>query len=610
MKRRMAGALLGAALGCQQAPIADGCLAIDAPLTPTGVDARFQVTVRLTCAGIPRGRVSWRQVDGPPLRELVTSDGGFRLTARAAALRDLIPEPLPWGVIPLSPRTRGEVTLRATWSDGRRTVSRDVRIAAAARSRGLPNLSLGTRVYLGGDGWQVRARPRGSVATLANGAGFASFEPDTAGDFELADDADRTLALRAGRYDETPLDCGRAGCHAAIVEASRDSPMTNVLARGLARIPGQPSPAFGAGYPGCAVACHATGEPGARDGGFTHVAEELGVAHVSGTWHELPRPLRRLGGVGCLACHGPAALPPPSDRANILRAGVCAVCHDAPPRYGHVLAWQGSRMARADRDTQTRTDARCARCHTTSGFLSALSDKPDRESSATRPSDGPAGITCAACHAVHDHGASASPPAGLLRAPSPPALLADVAAAGRSAVCLGCHTPDEDEPRPSATAAALFFGRGGLNPDDGAPLPGAVTHAGVANGCVGCHRTGPADLEHGGGHRFAAGPATCRPCHAGPLPPSDIAERARRLWNRWRSLEQGGSADERPAHADDRPVHAGDARPDRRTRRGRVAWNILLVLEDPAAAAHNAPYARALLAAAERALTSPAGSSQ
>jgi hypothetical protein len=213
------------------------------------------------------------------------------------------------------------------------------------------------------------------------------------------------------------------------------------------------------------------------------------------------------------------------------------------------------------------------------------------------PSQGPGtdAITCAACHAVHDHGARSPAPAALLRAPPPPALLAGAAASGRSAVCLGCHTPDRDEPRPSATAAALFYGRGGLDPASGAPLSGAVTHARVAEGCVGCHRSGPAAVERGAGHRFATAPSTCASCHTQPAPASDVVERARRLWASWRGPDAGG------------PPHAGDARLDRRTPRGRAAWNVLLVLEDPAAGIHNAPYARTLLAAAERALAAPAG---
>jgi hypothetical protein len=173
-------------------------------------------------------------------------------------------------------------------------------------------------------------------------------------------------------------------------------------------------------------------------------------------------------------------------------------------------------------------------------------------------------------------------------------LLAGIAPPGRSAVCLACHAPDPDEPRPSATAAAIFFGRGGIDPVSGAPLQGAFTHARVADACVGCHRNGPTTLERGAGHRFAAAPSACRSCHAQVPPASDVAERARRLWQVWRGHDTATG-----------PPHAGNARPDRRTPRGRAAWNVLLVLEDPAAAAHNAPYARALLAAAEPALATP-----
>jgi hypothetical protein len=176
-------------------------------------------------------------------------------------------------------------------------------------------------------------------------------------------------------------------------------------------------------------------------------------------------------------------------------------------------------------------------------------------------------------------------------------LLAGVATPDRSAVCLACHTPDADEPRPSATAAAIFFGRGGIDPASGASVPGAVTHAGVTDACLGCHRNGSAAVERGAGHQFATAPSTCRPCHAQLPPPSDLTTRARTLWRLWRGTDTAAG-----------PPHAGNARPDRRTPRGRAAWNVLLVLEDPAAAAHNAPYARALLAAAERALAaSPAG---
>ena len=91
--------------------------------------------------------------------------------------------------------------------------------------------------------------------------------------------------------------------------------------------------------PECAVACHTTGEPGTNDGGFSHVFESSVSPRFRTISAELPRALRRLGGVGCLACHGPARVPPDSARWAVLRSDVCATCHDAPPRYGHVAAF-------------------------------------------------------------------------------------------------------------------------------------------------------------------------------------------------------------------------------------------------------------------------------
>jgi len=50
-------------------------------------------------------------------------------------------------------------------------------------------------------------------------------------------------------------------------------------------------------------------------------------------------------------------------------------------------------------------------------------------------------------------------------------------------------------------------------------------------------------------------------------------------------------------------LHAEKPALDRTTALGRAAWDVAMVLEDPAADAHNAAYARALLDAADRAVT-------
>ncbi|HXU04212.1 MAG TPA: hypothetical protein VN903_24800 [Polyangia bacterium] len=607
-----AGVLAAAALACRKhepaPPVeARACLIIDTPPAPVGFDAPFSITARLTC-GLAGGSVAWRQIEGPPVRERAPAHDGFSVTARMPPLADATGGPIPWGVVPLSPRTRGEIVLRATWSDDHgRTQTTDARVAAADRSRGLPNTPVGVRVYLGGAGWHVTARPADSHATLDVGDGATSLLPDVSGDWRLADGGGRALALRAGRYDETPLDCGRAGCHPAITDAVAVSPMTTVLARLMDRRPQ-------ADYPSCALACHATGEPGAHDGGFAHAVSELGAAgDLNRRWNELPRDLHRLGGVGCLACHGPGAIPEASARWAVLRTDLCATCHDAPPRYGHVVAWSQTRMARADRDPSTRERALCVPCHTTWGFLATINRgtlsgfpnppamlrgeqsspaphaiaTPERKPVDRRPPEdvGPVGITCSACHAVHDP----RQPRGttrLLRATPKPALLAEAASAAEvpNSVCLPCHTPDPLDETPSASTAALVFGRGGLDPVTGKPLMGAAPQAAVPGGCVGCHRSGPENVERGAGHAFRAPRA---------LPSNDIRARAENLWRALRGSEYEG-----PAHAG----RAGAITADRRTPRGRAIWNLLLVLEDRAADAHNAPYARALLDAAEAVL--------
>jgi hypothetical protein len=596
-------ALAGVSACRRVAPSCPGgaLIALDAPAAPVGFGASFPVVAKPLCAVATAGTVSWRRVSGAGPADL--PETGFAVRASTPSLAEALGGPAPWGVIPLSPRTRGEVVLEALWSDGKGVEERhEVRVAAAPRARGLASTPVGTRVYLGplASTWRLDAGPAKSAAVVEATAGAPSLVPDVAGDYRLVDGAGRALTLRAARYDETPLDCARAGCHPSEAKAAEASRMTSVLARGLAPLSvveknvrgGGALATFGAGYPGCALACHATGEPGVSDGGFSHVQAELGGSALGARpWDEVPRALRRLGGVGCLACHGPGALPETSARWAILRTDVCATCHDAPPRYGHVVAWRGNAMSRADRDART-TQGACARCHTTWGFLARAERRPPVEV-------GTVGITCAACHAPHAPGAGARAPS-LLRAPPSPTLLAAAAlsdSARASAVCLPCHTPEAGEASPSASAAALWLGRGGLEPSTGAPLEGPRPHGAVARGCVGCHRTGPPELQRGAAHAFAARREDCASCHAGGVPPDDVRARARAAWQLARA-RLGGDADAGPRHANGQRL-------DLATPLGRAAWDVALVLEDPAAAAHNAPYARLLLSAAEKTFNPP-----
>ncbi|HVZ71010.1 MAG TPA: cytochrome c3 family protein [Polyangia bacterium] len=540
---------------------------LDAPAAPVGFDASFTIAATPVCSAANAGTITWTQLSGPRARDVSPTADGLSLHARTPSLPDALGAPAPWGVVPFSPRTRAELVFEATWRDGRGHEERhEARVAAAPRSRGLASTAVGTRIFLGpfGAAWRLESRPPNATATLVEQSGLASLAPDVTGDWRVVDGAGRALTLRTARYDETPLDCARSGCHPAESRAVAASPMTTVLARGIvpaAQTAGAPA-TFGAAYPDCALACHATGEPGCADGGFTDVMTSLGLASLGArAWADVPRPLRRLGGVGCLACHGPGALPETSARWAILRTDVCATCHDAPPRYGHVAAWRSTSMARADRDPRTRAGT-CARCHTTAGVLASNAHR------LSPPQIEPMGLTCVACHMPHDPGSG-------------------MAVAARSAVCFGCHSPGAGEPV-TASAAPLWLGRGGVEPATGAPLTGAAPHSRVEGGCVGCHRAGPSDLQRGAEHAFVARRDDCGRCHA-PKPDDDVRARALALWARTQPRDVGAG-----------PPHASSSRFDLATPRGRAAWDLALVVEDPAADAHNAPYARQLLAAAEK----------
>jgi hypothetical protein len=584
-----------------------------APQHPSdvGYGARFAVEAVPGCSEAAEGVLAWRQIAGPAVRDAHTDARGLRFEARLASASDLALEVPTWGIVPVSPRTSAEVVIEAEWrpthAGAAGIVRRRLRLAAASRSRGLPTIALDSGVLLAGSGWSVTTSPPGAAAALHQSGGLAQLIPDVPGRWVLQDATGRPLSIRAGRYDDTPLDCGRSGCHAAIADAAARSAMTFAL-RSRVEAAGTSAEVK------CALACHATGELGTCDGGFTDVARELhGSGLGAGDWAAVPRALRRLGGVTCLACHGPGAIPEASARWAILRADVCATCHDAPPTYGHVAAWRSSRMARADADLRARSDGACAQCHTTSGFLAAA--RAEDGTSSVRPARGreldprsapseagPIGIACAACHAVHDEpsahdGASAG---ALVREVRLPAALDGVSIAPASRVCVPCHAPDNAS-SPSASAAAIWAGRAGVDPDTGTMLVSTSVHSGVARGCLGCHRAGPAGIDRGAGHAFAPDLGICAACHAGAVPDGAAIERAiqRDAGVLFAKLVELGAVGRAAAPARGGPRHAAGVHLGS-DRLGRAAYDVMLVLEDPAAAVHNAPYAHALLEAARK----------
>jgi hypothetical protein len=554
---------------------------ITGPSEDVGYDAPFELALRTLCgeAGGPRGTVLW-ETHGAPLRAVSTLDQGYRVSARTESAPRRIAEARLGDIVPISPNERGLTTLTARWTGADGSVSqRTVTVSAAPRSRGLPNVALGDRTLFGGKGFRIVARPPASQAEPSSFGSLTSIVPDARGLWELASGETR-VRLLVGSYDSVPLDCGRAECHAAATHAAENSPMTAAF-KHLLDGPGATNALA------CAVGCHTTGEPGRADGGFSHALHELSQdAGDLPSWDQLPRALRRTGGVGCLACHGPGQLPEASARRAIVRTAVCAYCHDAPPRYGHVKAWQTSAMAESDRDPLTRASSQCARCHTTWGFLDALEGRiigtrmPPAE-------ERPQGIACAACHAVHDDSAVAG---GLLRRVPIASTFADLpdSALERSSACIYCHAPSEGS---SPSSSIIWAGRGALDPISQLPLIGPAPHASVPGGCVGCHRAPADDNAHGRGHDFRARRDGCRNCHAERKTSERLLDRARELLTR----AGFGPHSELPAHSRARPATSP---------RERAIELVRLVLEDRGASVHNPRYAEFLLDRAASVLNS------
>jgi hypothetical protein len=299
----------------------------------------------------------------------------------------------------------------------------------------------------------------------------------------------------------------------------------------------------------------------------------------------MPHALQRLGGVRCTSCHGPGAIPEPAGRARILRASVCATCHDAPPAYTHVDEWSHSAMARADRDAEARHTPACARCHTTGGFLDHAGVRR-RDDLSHDPDDAVVGIACAACHAPH----GAHEGEALVRQVDENADLAPGTAA--RSVCGACHSPGAEDRIPSASSAPIVAGRIHL-PDalGGGEERGAAPHAALPGGCTACHGAS-GDGSTAVDHRFQVDTAVCAKCHsAGVQTAGDgVVQRARALLDAVgkRCRVEGDVAHAHP----DALATCGLSRDE-----ARRLYLTALVAGDGGAAVHNPAFAERLLSA-------------
>ncbi|MBI5500747.1 MAG: hypothetical protein HY907_10935 [Deltaproteobacteria bacterium] len=485
-----------------------------------GTDVELRASLRCP----PPGPVSWRweQLEGPPAEPpgaAATPAAGpapagpaFRFRTARLAARTSRPD-----VLALAPPQAGRYLFRVTALGGDRVLRAEAEVTAASLASGLLSVPVDTYAYVdSGAGrppgsWRVAKRPEGSnahaeaVPTADGGAGVARARFDRVGLYELVDDRGGTrLLFEAGPWDTVPQDCDRPECHPREELLWQTTPHARALDD---RLDGPTPEPFG---PRC-LPCHVVGwDPGAAAAGFDDVATETDT-FVGDDWPggaaTLPRDLRRLANVWCIACHGSGRLPEHGKRPMVVRAGVCAQCHDAPPRYTRVAEWRLSRMSHPVADPALLAEP-CAGCHTAQGAVSRMRGRLARPVDAALAEP----VTCAVCHVAHTEDQE------LLRQRGTAAATSGVLfEAGRAAVCLGCHQAGErtgDEASrarrlPEAPQTEVLFGTGAYG------AAGRPHHL-SPDLCVDCHMARCADCHtdaerHRGGHTFRA------------MPPADAA---------------------------------------------------------------------------------------
>lgn len=548
------GIVLGLALALPS-PAAALILTTSGPVHQAGYDRDVTLTARVSGEG--EASFSWRQVEGPEVA--LTGADSDTLSFRTKPLLALVPEPRHTGVVAIPASGVGRYVFEVTATRGDETARGLFAVQSAYASTGTRGVAVDTDVVLAGPAdqtawlWSVEGRAYDAeVTTTLDGADtrfpvVRLLVKDDLVAREALSGAE--IKLYGGTWDGFEP-CGR--CHEPEQDGWEGSLHATVLERGLrGLVPG--------GYREECLACHALGwQPGVDNGGFDDVARRIGWRFPTRLGAEaaaLPPELARLGGVECLSCHGPGRFTPAR-----FDTGMCAACHDLPPRYPHVAEWSATRMARLPSplpDDHPALRRPCTRCHSTQGFVRWA--KGAREPDPPIPAEAEA-IACAACHDPHD----ARRTHQLRFVDRAPIAGREVGGLGVGAVCVACHATAGDDPH--APQGDVLVADAGENP-----------HRGLPGTCVACHRP----------HGFAAvgcGEAACAACHEGPCDGS-----LRR--------EVDGHLAELDAALGDR---ARSARPS--ADESRAALLLETVRRDGSHGAHNPPHVRSLLREAARLL--------
>lgn len=423
------------------------------------------------------------------------------------------------GILPINPDNKGAVTATVIASDGSRTATASITVAAAGISTGLKNVPVGVPVYLNSghtdpNAWTLAAVPTGSKSALSNATTRnASFTPDIVGKYTVREGSKSmdvyagtwVGAISGGTEDAKGLPSVKPAdnctvCHSVpaiapdMFTAWAKTPHATFFATGLNGLTSNGS---------TCVSCHTVGAdpaPLAQNNGFDDLAKANGwvyplvkkISNWAGMWSDAKSaPVARMSNIQCENCHGPNSGDPHKTTQTVgltglrtsLDASVCASCHASGTGHHNYSEWQqldpdtgyGHSKSASGNSSFTGSGS-CARCHTAEGFLIYLDQLtagnigslPSTVMATKVTADTAHSVTCAACHDPHDGSVSGIrfdnpskpgvPSSTQLRVFGDTKLLPSgfaVSGYGAGALCVVCHNSRNGAQSGSTTATYL-----------------------------------------------------------------------------------------------------------------------------------------------------------